>query len=114
MFVLFSPQTGFQALVRQGMWEGREEEGEGERKREGGGGEGEDRRIGKEGKEKREEEREIEWEERNGQVVIIVPNVVSSSLHSASFERVKTLHAEQDTYRGVTGEVTRWSHVRFT
>ena len=77
-----------------------------EKEREGGGGEGEDRRIGKEGKEKREEEREIEWEERNGQVVIIVPNVVSPSLHSASFERVKTLHAEQDTYRGVTGEVT--------
>ena len=76
-----------------------------EKEREGGGGEGEDRRIGKEGKEKREEEREIEWEERNGQVVIIVPNV-SPSLHSASFERVKTLHAEQDTYRGVTGEVT--------
>lgn len=93
------------------LWSGKvcgkeERRREREREREGGGGEGEDRRIGKEGKEKREEEREIEWEERNGQVVIIVPNVVSPSLHSASFERVKTLHAEQDTYRGVTGEVT--------
>jgi len=84
--------------------QGREEEGEGEG--EGGSGEEEDRRIGREGKEKREEEREIEWEERDGQVVTIVPNIVSPSLLSASFERVKTLHAEQDTYRGVTGEVT--------